>query len=54
MLVPVGARAGTYKVTLTARLPDGESRSGTVLVVVKAARKAKKAHKRAPSRTFTG
>jgi hypothetical protein len=52
--VPANAKAGTYKVKLTAKLPDGESRSGTVKVVVKAARKAKATRKKAPSPTFTG
>lgn len=53
--VPANAKAGTYKVTLTAKLPDGESRSGTVKVVVKAARKAKTARKKkTTSPTFTG
>lgn len=57
--IPAKAKGGTYMVKLIATLPDGESRSGVVKVVVKAPHKAKPKHrkpkpKKAKAPTFTG
>lgn len=40
--VPKGAKATTYKIKLTATLPDGESRTGTDVLAVKAVEAARK------------
>lgn len=62
--VPASAKRGTYQIKLAAKLPDGESRTGTDVLAVKAAKKPKKAAKKhkkatkkpkkATSPSFTG
>lgn len=53
--VPATGKAGTYKIKLTAKLPDGESRTGTDVLAVKAAKKVAKAAKpKKTAPTFTG